>query len=186
MPNYEPVALARAVCSGPRWTLERVRFYTGLRDPRDDPFWYSFWSANLAAMKSDGIEVITRPLRYRRVTVRLPDGGTHSFVSREEKGIDVRIALDVMRLAHRREYEVALLFSQDQDFAEVAREICVVAADQRRWIKIASAFPEGAGARKGRGIDLTDWIPIARTTYDACLDPRDFRPRGRSGPGAAG
>jgi uncharacterized LabA/DUF88 family protein len=43
-----------------------------------------------------------------------------TFVAGEEKGVDVRIALDVIRLAHRAEYDVALLFSQDQDLSEVA------------------------------------------------------------------
>jgi uncharacterized LabA/DUF88 family protein len=42
----------------------------------------------------------------------------------EEKGIDVRIAIDVIRLAHRNAYDVALLFSQDQDLSE----LCVEAA----------------------------------------------------------
>jgi uncharacterized LabA/DUF88 family protein len=38
----------------------------------------------------------------------------------EEKGIDVRIALDVIAEAHRRAYDVALILSQDQDLSEVA------------------------------------------------------------------
>ncbi|MDE2926223.1 MAG: hypothetical protein OXT71_07495 [Acidobacteriota bacterium] len=37
----------------------------------------------------------------------LPEGTQHSFLTGEEKGIDVRIALDVIALAHRREYDVA-------------------------------------------------------------------------------
>ncbi|MCI0586582.1 MAG: NYN domain-containing protein, partial [Planctomycetes bacterium] len=108
-------------------------------------------------------------------------GGTHSFVIREEKGIDVRIAIDVIRI--EREYDVAVLFSQDQDFSEVAREIRAIAKEQGRWIKIASAYPVAREKPESRGIDLTDWIPIDRATYDACLDPRDYRPKGSGGPG---
>ena len=93
---------------------------------------------------------------------------------REEKGIDVRLALDVVRLAHRDELDVVLLFSQDQDLAEVAREIRTIAQEQNRWLKIASAFPEGPGSRERRGIDRTDWIRIDRATYDACLDRRRY------------
>jgi hypothetical protein len=26
-------------------------------------------------------------------------------------------------------------------------------------------------------VNRTDWIPIDRATYDACLDLRDYRPR---------
>jgi len=36
----------------------------------------------------------------------------------EEKGIDVRIAIDLIRLAHGAVYDVAILMSQDQDLAE--------------------------------------------------------------------
>ncbi len=85
-------------------------------------------------------------------------------------------------MAHRGDCDVALLFSQDQDLSEVAREIRAIAAEQRRWIKIASAYPAGRERPKNRGIDLTDWIPIDRATYEACLDPRDYRPRESGGP----
>jgi uncharacterized LabA/DUF88 family protein len=71
----------------------------------------------------------------------LADGTTQTLLSGEEKGVDVRIALDVIRLAHQREYDVALIFSQDQDLSEVAEEIWVIAREQDRWIKVACAFP---------------------------------------------
>ena len=53
----------------------------------------------------------------------------------------MRIALDVISLAHRRAYDVALVMSQDQDLSEVADEIRTIAQEQQRWIKIACAFP---------------------------------------------
>ena len=133
-------------------------------------------------MGRGGVKVFSRPLRRRYARIRLPDGSAHTLLTREEKGIDVRIAIDVIRMAYEREYDVALLFSQDQDLSEVAREIRAIARKQGRWIKIASAYPRGAGSRKRPGIDFTDWIPIDRATYDACVDPRDYRPKGRGGP----
>ena len=48
-------------------------------------------------------------------------------------------------------------------------------AEQDRWIKIACAFPFSPTTRNRRGIDRADWIRIDRATYDACLDPRDYR-----------
>ena len=93
----------------------------------------------------------------------------------EEKGIDVRIALDVIALAHRREYDVALVMSQDQDLSEVAEEIRAVSREQQRWIKIASAFPQSPASQNRRGINKTDWIRIDRELYDQCLDRRDYR-----------
>src|SRR5882724_1554543 len=106
--------------------------------------------AKLAAMGRQGVYVVSRPLRYRNQTVRLPDGTEHTVLVGEEKGIDVRIALDVIRLARRREYDVAVVLSQDQDLAEVAEEIRVIAA--------------GTGS-----------LDQDRVLYDACLDRRDYR-----------
>lgn len=128
-------------------------------------------------MGRQGIRVYSRPLRYRNKVVRLVDGTEHTVLTGEEKGIDVRIALDVVRMAHRGEYDVALVFSQDQDLSEVAQEIRTVAREQGRWIKMASAFPASPTARSSRGIDRTDWIPVDRGVYATCLDPRDYRPR---------
>ncbi len=124
-----------------------------------------------------GVHVHSRPLRYRNQRVRLPDGSEHTFLTGEEKGIDVRIALDVIRMAHRGEYDVALVFSQDQDLSEAADDIRQIAREQRRWIKIASAFPVSPAGGNRRGVNSTDWITIDQTTYDACLDSRDYRPR---------
>jgi uncharacterized LabA/DUF88 family protein len=176
-PNYNPVALARSLCGQQRLRLIETRFYTGVPDLGDDAFWHQFWSNKLAAMGRQGVVVYSRPLRYHEHRIKLPDGTQHAFRSAEEKGIDVRIALDVISLAYQQSYEVALIFSQDQDLSEVAREIRMVAAQQQRWIKVASAFPFNPVNPKARGIDWTDWIRIDRATYDACLDLRDYRPK---------
>lgn len=176
-PNYDPVALARAVCARQGWDCVAVRFYTGVPDVADNPFWNHFWMAKGAQMGREGVHLYTRSLRYRNKQVRLPDGGIHTFLDGDEKGIDVRIALDVIRLAHKGEYDVALLFCRDQDLSEVAAEIRTIAGEQNRWLKIASAYPHSPAVGRVRGIDKTDWIPIDRATYDACIDKRDYRPK---------
>lgn len=127
-------------------------------------------------MGRQGVWLFSRSLRYRNRIIDLPGGGQHSFLSGEEKGVDVRIALDVVRMAHRREFDVALVFSQDQDLSEVAEELRVIAREQGRWIKMASAFPASPTSRNRRGINKTDWVRVDRATYDACLDFRDYRP----------
>ena len=71
--------------------------------------------------------------------------------------------------------DVVILFSQDQDFAELADEARAIAREQQRWIKIASAYPVGPGTRNARGVEHTDWIPIERATYEACLETREVR-----------
>jgi uncharacterized LabA/DUF88 family protein len=177
-PDYDISALARALTARLGWALAGVRFYTGIPDAADNAHWHHFWTAKLAAMGRQGVVVFSRPLRYRNRTVRLPDGTSRIVLTGEEKGIDVRIALDVIAGAHRGAYDVALILSQDQDLSEVAAEIRVIAKEQDRWIKIASAFPVSPAASNRRGINSTDWIPIDRALYDRCLDRRDYRAGG--------
>ena len=103
-------------------------------------------------------------------------GASSHFSVGEEKGVDIRMALDVIRMAHRGDYDVAVIVSQDQDFSEVAEEIRVIAQERSRWIKVASAYPLSPTTRNRRGINRTDWLPISRAMYDGCLDRRDYRP----------
>jgi uncharacterized LabA/DUF88 family protein len=110
-PNYEPVSLVTHVCDLQGWQLTQIRFYTGIPDKSDNPFWNHFWTAKLAVMGKRGIHVFSRSLRYRNQTVRLPDSSDFTFLTGQEKGIDVRLALDAVRLARREPYDVALIFS---------------------------------------------------------------------------
>jgi len=109
--------------------------------------------------------------REKSVHEILGRDSVHPFPARMAPGL----ALDVIALAHRREYDVALVMSQDQDLSEVAEEIRTIAREQRRWLKIASAFPQSPTSRNRRGINKTDWIRIDRAFYDQCLDRRDYR-----------
>jgi uncharacterized LabA/DUF88 family protein len=171
-PNYDALKLAHAVCSATTgWKLKQVRFYTGIPSPQDNALWNKFWAGKLLTMSRGGIHVYSRQLRYRN---KVGPGGTPVLVG-EEKGIDVRIAIDVLSCAMRGDCDVALLFSQDQDLSEVADEVRVIAREQNRWLKIVSAFPVSAASCNRRGINKTDWFKIDRATYDQCLDPWDYR-----------
>ena len=176
-PNFDPLKLSTEVCRLQGWTLGEARFYTGVPDRADEPFWNHFWTAKLAQMGREGVVTFSRALRYRNQTVRLRDGGEHTFLVGQEKGVDIRLALDIVRLAHRRAYDVALLFSQDQDLSEAAAELRTIAREQGRWLKVASSYPSSAASRNRRGINKTDWVPIERAMFDRCIDPRDYRPK---------
>lgn len=176
-PNYNPLELALSVTGMKGWRLEEVRFYTGVPDASDNAFWNHFWTAKLAQMGREGVATYSRPLRYQNRVVKLPDGSTHSELVGHEKGIDVRIALDIVGAMLENSLDVALVFSQDQDLSEVADEVRAIARKQDRWIKMASAFPVSPTSRNTRGINGTDWIRIERAVYDQCLDPRDYRPK---------
>lgn len=178
-PNYDVVKLATDVCAmrtAEGWQAPSVRFYTGVADPNRDPRWSEFWNRKLIAMQRQGVEVYRRSLRYRTQQLDCPAcGAQHVIPTAEEKGIDVRLALDVIRLAHADAFDVALVFSQDQDLSEVADEVRVIARERNRWIKMASSFPVHVATKNKRGINKTDWLPFDRATYDACIDPRDYR-----------
>src|SRR5258708_5265002 len=95
-PNYDPKALAERVCQKNGWQLVQTRFYTGFPSADDNAFWNHFWRGKILQLTRDQIHVFARQLRYRLQTVHLRDGTTHSAVVGQEKGVDVRLAIDVI------------------------------------------------------------------------------------------
>jgi uncharacterized LabA/DUF88 family protein len=176
-PNYDVGALAEKVATANGWRLAETRFYTGIPDAGADPIRHAFWAAKTASMGRQGIFAFTRPLRSRTIQTPNPVGPARTGVAWVEKGIDVRIAIDVISLAFKRVFDVAIVFSQDQDLSEVANEIRAIAAAQGRWIKIVSAYPVGTDYTNTRGINGTDWFKMDKPFYDSCIDPTDYRPR---------
>lgn len=180
-PNYDPLALAQWVCQQRGWQLTATHFYTGLPQVKDSAFWNYFWTAKLAVMGSRGVKTFSRHLKYRNQTVQLPGGKTTTVLVGQEKGIDVRLALDVVRFARENKYDVAVIFSQDQDLSELASEVRSIAHDYNRWIKLVCTYPISPTTTNSRGISGMDWIQVDRAAYDACLDPNDYRPKQPSG-----
>lgn len=154
--------------------LKKVQFYTGTPEKADDPKWHDFWAKKLLTIKRQGCTVYSRRLRYRDKTITINDE-THTIKVGEEKGIDIRIALDCVGLALADQFDVGLIFSQDQDMSEVVDEIKKIARQQGRWIQIACAYPVSPTASNSRGINGAEWIGIDRDMYSKCVDPRDYR-----------
>lgn len=175
-PNYDPIKLSEAICTIHGWTSHGVRFYTGTPAANKNPMWHGYWQRRLLAMRRAGITVFSRPIRYRIQTTRLPNGEDVTSEIGQEKGVDLRLGLDVVRMAYQNDLDVAIIFSQDQDLVEVADEIRRISLSEGRWLKIVSAFPAGPRATARRGIDKTDWFRIDQSLYDDCLDHRDYRP----------
>jgi hypothetical protein len=170
VPDYNPQRLALSVCQRMGWQHVGTYFYTGVPDQESAPFWHGFWASKLARMQDAGVVTFQRPLAYRVHWVRGGDGIWVRSRVGQEKGVDVRMALDVVRLAREGAFDVALLFTQDQDFVEVALEVRRVAQARHSWLKVASAFPEGRGSGRPRGVDRTDWVPIRWSEYRECRD----------------
>jgi uncharacterized LabA/DUF88 family protein len=148
-PNYDPVKLHKAVCKAKGWRPTLVRFYTGIPNAIESPMWTAYWANRVLALKRAGVHVTTRPLRYRRAAVidhngdpvLEDDGQPVVSVTPQEKGIDVRLALDLVSCARKRQFDIALIFSQDQDLQEVVQEIAEIAKEQDRWIGWSAPSP---------------------------------------------
>jgi uncharacterized LabA/DUF88 family protein len=141
--------------------LTQIRFYTGVPNPTlgdTEKFWHSFWTSKLRYLKNRGIEVYKGRINHG-----------------QEKGVDVSLAIDLIQLTHEKQYEVAIIVSQDWDFGPAVRLAKIVAKDQGRQLVFESCFPLGPGSKSSRGVPGTDWIPINQATYDNCYDPRDYR-----------
>lgn len=174
-PNYDVRKLSDAVCAVHGWINRSVRFYTGVPRADMNPMWHDYWSRRLLAMRRAGIVVTSRPLRYRMEQVPNDGGASQESPIGREKGIDLRLGLDLVRMARHGELDVAVIFSQDQDLVEVAVEMRDIARSLNRWLKVVSAFPSGPNATSKQGIHMTDWFRMDKSFYDACLDPRDYR-----------
>jgi len=171
-PNFDPLKLHRKVSQDIGCQPTLTRFYTGIPPLSESEMWSGYWSNRVLALKRSGVFVETRKLRYH--TEEMPDGTVKKVP--QEKGIDIRISLDLVRCTRKKEFDVAIIFSQDQDLAEAVAEVKEIAKEQGRSIKICSAYPKSLIASSSRGIDRTDWITFDKAFYDACLDPRDYRP----------
>jgi uncharacterized LabA/DUF88 family protein len=167
-PNFDAQKIARVVCDRTNSLLHQTRFYSGVPAAHVDPWWHAFWANKCCQMERSGITTVTRPLR-----VHNEDG--HAVFA--EKGIDLRIGLDMVRAAQEGEADMLILVSGDQDFVEAVREARQVARQAGRKLAVASAYPAASGAR--HGVYQTDWLPISAAEYALCLDPRDYRPSER-------
>jgi uncharacterized LabA/DUF88 family protein len=161
--NFNPLALAEIVCAARGWRLVGVNLYLGVPDVRvaEDAHYASV--KRCARWRRQGVRVFTRTLQEDGA------GGLR------EKGIDVRMALDAIALYRKGAFDVALLFTQDQDFAELASEIKTLAREDGRWVQVASAFPD-KGTGRG-GVYGTLPIVIDQESFARALDTAENRQR---------
>lgn len=87
------------------------------------------------------------------------------------------LAVDLVQATYDRQFEVAIIVSQDSDFGPAVRLSKEIAHKQGRMLHIESCYPVGSHNRSSRGIPGTKRVPIDQATYDACRDPRDYRPK---------
>ncbi len=91
---------------------------------------------------------------------------------RDEKGVDVKIAIDLIADAYEARFDTAIIFSQDHDFAPAVELAAKILQVQKRQSMIFSAYPFQKGAV---GIPGTLKFVISRRDYFSCLDSKDYR-----------
>jgi uncharacterized LabA/DUF88 family protein len=109
----DPVKLAECTVRkrAPGGELAAVYAYRGRPDPRHEALSASRSDRQAAAWKADPrLTMVRRPLAYPR-----DYGETWCTEPAREKGIDVSLAIDVVRMAIRNEFEVGIVFSRDTD-----------------------------------------------------------------------
>ena len=159
-PSFDVEKLANALVGRESGrTLVDLRFYTGVPARSANPFWHDFWTNKCRHLRNQGVHV------YKG---RINSG-------RQEKGVDVSLALDLVAATYEQRYETAIIVSQDSDFGPAVRLAKGIARSQRRTLAFESAFPVGPGSASKRGVPGTKWVRIDKATYDSCRDPRDYR-----------
>ncbi len=130
--QFHPWRLGELLCTRDAGRqLVDVRLYTGRPDAYLQPTAYRANVQQCGAWERAGCYVFTRPLRYPRRWPRNTDGRRP-----EEKGIDVAMAIDIVRLADRGEYDVAIVCSADTDLVPAIED--VLDSDSQAQVEVAA------------------------------------------------
>ncbi len=154
--NTHPDLLAAEFLEGR--ALAGIRFYTGLASPQLDPKGNARMQRRLSAMRERGVYTWSHQLKYsqKRVIKKhsrpCPCGCWEivEIMQGREKGIDLRIALDMIRMARHSEYDIARLVSQDGDLEQVVREIRDLQTELALALRIENVIPFSASSGKPR------------------------------------
>ena len=128
-----PARLADRILSkrAPGGTIVDIRVYRGKPDPRKEPTLTSANDQHFSEwIKDPRVTVKRRPLSY-------PEGWQQGDVERpREKGIDVSLAVDMVRLAYEKKFDVAILVSRDTDLLppiEMLRDLKLAHVEVAGW-----------------------------------------------------
>lgn len=161
--NLDPVKLGRLIASRRNTPSEltRVRVYRGLPNPLREPIAAGANDRQADAWQRTGlVTTVRRPLRYPRGWPEIPA---------QEKGIDVSLAIDVLRLALERHYDVGVLFSSDTDLlpaVETLTELKLARIEVAAW----TGTPRLRLHNTGR-----PWCHyLSQADYESVIDPTDY------------
>lgn len=164
----DPARIAEAAVKkrAPGGIISQVRVYRGHPDPRREPRLAQVSDRQKNAWQSDGrVVVLRRTLKY-------PRGWEPHWQERpREKGVDVSLAVDLVRCAVDGSCDVAMVVSRDTDL-EPALE---AAMELGRSMKIEASIWEGDSSLKitHNGQKLRTHL-MSRSDWSTCIDPRRY------------
>jgi uncharacterized LabA/DUF88 family protein len=166
--QFVPVALGELLATRRRsaaldGVLHQVRLYRGLPDASRDSQAHAAVGRQTLSWTSDPrVVVVTRPLRYRR-------GGRRP----EEKGIDVRLAVDFVTMALRGEYDVGVLLSHDTDLVPALE--AVLDLSPATAVEVAAWAPTTGRVNRLRVPGRQVWCHyLTAADHAAVADPRNY------------
>jgi NYN domain len=160
--NMDLGRLARLLAGkgGPALDLTFVGVYCGLADPRIAPKTNSARMKQIRAWERAGITVFARPLQYLR---GLPP---------REKGVDVKLAIDIVMKAIEDVYDLAIIASCDSDL-NPAIDALLELRRLNGKPDVAVIAWEGRKHNLGRPPDVPfRWL--GKLDYRAIQDPTDY------------
>jgi uncharacterized LabA/DUF88 family protein len=166
--NFRPYGLGRQMVRDPERVLEQVRIYSGIHTPQHNPTQHGLMQRRMSAWVAESpekIEVFPRPLRYGR---RGP----------EEKGVDVELAIDFVRLALDDAFDVGVLASGDTDLVP-ALKFVAERFPEKTLVTLGYATEPGfVGEPPPAPLDLAETHPerrfITKRDFDRIADKRNF------------
>jgi uncharacterized LabA/DUF88 family protein len=133
--NVRPYSLGRQMMRDGSCILEQVRVYTGIHTPQRRTKLHAMMQRRISAWiaaSPEKVNVFPRPLSY---------GGGQT----REKGVDVEIAIDFVRLALEDTFDVGILCSADTDLAPALQFVADRFPD-KRLITVGYAPDPGCNA----------------------------------------
>ena len=164
--QIDPWATAERVAArggprGERVEVSGVRVYTGYHTPERHQRAYSSYRRQRAFWERLGCEVTDRSLRY---------AGPEDRHGRE-KGIDVALAVDYVRMAIERRYDIGAIFSMDTDLAPALE--FVKSLNDPSLIPVTAAWYGEGAVSQIPGV----WCHrLTREDYLAVHDPTNYAP----------
>ena len=169
--QVDPVKLADMIASrgiGSR-ELTEVRVYRGRPDSTRDPRGYGANLRQCTAWECQDptrVRVIPRILRYPKNWPAEPA---------QEKGIDVALAIDVVTMAIRDEYDVAVVMSTDTDLKPALEAVTSLRGNPYPRCEVAAwSSPHGYSRRLSIASKRLWCHWLSEDDYRAVADPTDY------------